>query len=201
MFFACFFLKIGLFFKIETFKKLFFRINFNVFFRMKRHATRMVFAVILTFGICWFPQNIRFFLRGLNYPNLSFWEYNTKFLITFQSTAQVLAYANSCTNPILYGVLSERFRNGLTITVQRLFCCVDKNLLLMKRRKSFSLATTIGKKNSYSTSKVTSPDDIRHHLKDVESSYSTLLQPPPTSTIQTTIYEDSTTNDKNQVLL
>uniref|UniRef100_A0AC34RCP3 G-protein coupled receptors family 1 profile domain-containing protein n=1 Tax=Panagrolaimus sp. JU765 TaxID=591449 RepID=A0AC34RCP3_9BILA len=169
--------------------------------RMKRHATRMVFAVILTFGICWLPQNIRFFLRGLNYPNLSFWEYNTKFLITFQSTAQVLAYANSCTNPILYGVLSERFRNGLKMTVQKVFCCVDKHSLLMKRRHSFSLATTIGRKTSYSTSRMTSPDEIKKQLKEKESSYSMLLQPPSTISYQTTIYTDSSTVDDDQVIL
>uniref|UniRef100_A0A914DYD9 G-protein coupled receptors family 1 profile domain-containing protein n=1 Tax=Acrobeloides nanus TaxID=290746 RepID=A0A914DYD9_9BILA len=76
--------------------------------RMKRHATRMVFIVIITFAICWMPQNIRFFLRGLNYPELSFWEMNTELLFLIQSTAQILAYLNSLLNPILYGLLSER---------------------------------------------------------------------------------------------
>lgn len=70
---------------------------------MKKHATKMVFTVILTFALCWFPQNLRFFLRGLYYPDLTFWEQDTELLLAVQSTAQVLAYANSCVNPILYG--------------------------------------------------------------------------------------------------
>lgn len=61
---------------------------------MKRHATKMVFIVIITFAICWLPQNIRFFLRGWNYPELSFWEMNAELLLLIQSTAQILAYLN-----------------------------------------------------------------------------------------------------------
>lgn len=75
---------------------------------MKRHATKMVFTVILTFGICWLPQNMRFFLRGLAYPDLGFWEENETILLFVQSFAQILAYANSCINPLLYCFLSER---------------------------------------------------------------------------------------------
>lgn len=64
--------------------------------RMKRHATRMVFTVILVFGCCWLPQNMRFFLRGWSYPELGFWEENETILLVAQSFAQILAYANSC---------------------------------------------------------------------------------------------------------
>lgn len=83
----------------------------------------MIFIVILTFGICWLPQNVRFFLRGLNYPHMSFWEKNTKLLLFIQSTAQVIAYANSCVNPILYSALSERFRISLVYAWNQLFTC------------------------------------------------------------------------------
>lgn len=94
---------------------------------MKRHATKIVFIVIITFGVCWFPQNMRFFLRGLNYPNLSFWEESTDLLLYVQTSAQVIAYANSCINPILYGALSERFRNGMWMAYKR-FICRESNL-------------------------------------------------------------------------
>lgn len=87
----------------------------------------MVFVVIITFGVCWFPQNIRFFLRGLNYPQLSFWEQSTDLLLYVQTSAQVIAYANSCINPILYGAFSERFRNGMWLSYQR-FICRKSNL-------------------------------------------------------------------------
>ncbi|KAL3104168.1 hypothetical protein niasHS_002195 [Heterodera schachtii] len=91
--------------------------------KMKRHATRMVFVVILTFGACWLPQNLRFFLQGLNYPEASFWERDEKTLLFVQSIAQTLAYANSCVNPILYGLLSERFRVAFRRTLGRFCCC------------------------------------------------------------------------------
>ncbi|KAI1724494.1 7 transmembrane receptor (rhodopsin family) domain-containing protein [Ditylenchus destructor] len=97
--------------------------------KMKKHATKMVFVVIITFGLCWFPQNMRFFLRGLNYPNMIFWEENVnspELLLLVQSTIQVLAYANSCINPILYGVLSERFRAGVIVAFRRFIYC-DKS--------------------------------------------------------------------------
>lgn len=81
--------------------------------KMKLRATKMVFTVILVFAVCWLPQNMRFFLRGLSYPELSFWEENESVLLIAQSFAQILAYANSSLNPILYSILSERFRKGL----------------------------------------------------------------------------------------
>lgn len=82
--------------------------------KMKQRATRMVFTVILTFGLCWLPQNSRFFFKGLSYPEMSFWEkISPEVFFMLQTIAQVLAYANSCLNPILYGLLSERFREGV----------------------------------------------------------------------------------------
>jgi hypothetical protein len=96
--------------------------------RMKRHATKMVFTVILTFGICWFPQNIRFFFRGLSYPNEGFWEQNETIMLVAQCFAQILAYANSSLNPILYSILSERFRNGLK-HAWRTFCSPSRRSL------------------------------------------------------------------------
>jgi len=165
--------------------------------RMKRHATRMVFVVILTFGICWLPQNVRFFLRGLNYPGLSFWEYNDKLLMTVQATAQVLAYANSCTNPILYGALSERFRTGLVVALQKICCCIDGSQakLRKKYRGSLLLKSPLRRKSSFSTSKVASPvEDLPMRLNEKESS-SEYLRAPSVNSYQTTIYAEPINSD------
>ncbi|CAD5233791.1 unnamed protein product [Bursaphelenchus xylophilus] len=91
--------------------------------RMKRHATKMVFTVIMTFGFCWFPQNFRFFFRGYSYPDMAFWEKIPQLLFIVQTSAQILAYANSCINPILYGVLSERFRMGVQQSWAKVMGC------------------------------------------------------------------------------
>ncbi|CAK5071754.1 unnamed protein product [Meloidogyne enterolobii] len=89
----------------------------------------MVFVVILTFGFCWLPQNFRFFLQGLNYPQASFWEHNEKILLLVQSVVQTMAYANSCVNPILYGLLSERFRIAFRRTISRFLICLCPTLI------------------------------------------------------------------------
>lgn len=105
--------------------------------RMKKHATKMVFTVILTFGFCWFPQNFRFFFRGYSYPDMAFWEQRPQLLFLVQTSAQLLSYANSCVNPILYGVLSERFRLGVQQTWRRLAGCgAGRNVLGVDTYKS-----------------------------------------------------------------
>ncbi|KAI6205152.1 hypothetical protein M3Y94_00760100 [Aphelenchoides besseyi] len=123
--------------------------------KMKRHATKMVLALICIFGALWFPQNLRFFLRALNYPELSFWEHNENLLLFVQSAAQTLAYSNSCINPILYGVLSERFRTVAVRTWSRVLGC-------SKRRSSSDAyyKQTLFTRNLYD-SKACSPDQRR----------------------------------------
>lgn len=90
---------------------------------MKKHATKMVFIFMGSFLFCWFPQNLRFFLRGLNYPHPTFWERDGDLLLVVQSTIQIMAYTNSCLNPILYSAFSERFRIGLRYAWRRFVCC------------------------------------------------------------------------------
>ena len=95
-------------------------------------------AVVFLFAICWLPIHVIMVLRALNlYVNtplaitiqvkynsflLDIWKlvfilafchplYKTAFIL-FKIISHILAYSNSCVNPILYAFLSEPFRRG-----------------------------------------------------------------------------------------
>ncbi|XP_055374801.1 allatostatin-A receptor [Condylostylus longicornis] len=74
--------------------------------RGKRRVTRMVVVVVLAFAICWLPIHIILVLKSLELYN------NSLFAVICQITAHVLAYTNSCVNPILYAFLSDNFRKA-----------------------------------------------------------------------------------------
>ena len=80
--------------------------------RAKKKVTWMVLSIIVTFAICWLPLNLLFFDMGIQYRKHEFGNRRGKPYIIFQLTAQILAYSNSCINPILYAFLSENFRKG-----------------------------------------------------------------------------------------
>ncbi|GAB5574219.1 somatostatin receptor type 3 [Prionailurus iriomotensis] len=72
----------------------------------ERRVTRMVVAVVALFVLCWMPfyvLNIVNVVRPLPEEPAFFGLY---FLVV------ALPYANSCANPILYGFLSYRFKQG-----------------------------------------------------------------------------------------
>ncbi|VDK49047.1 unnamed protein product [Anisakis simplex] len=111
-------------------------------FKLRRRITKLVWVIILTFAICWLPQNVRFALKAFYYPEPIFWETEeSNLFFAIQTSIQFLAYANrldgtddgvrrhvsnsiiiskkisknhyySCVNPILYGAMSERFRDA-----------------------------------------------------------------------------------------
>ncbi|XP_022251908.1 allatostatin-A receptor-like [Limulus polyphemus] len=74
--------------------------------KSKKRVTRMVVVVVLIFAICWCPIQIVLVLKSLDK-----YEHNTS-TIAFQVSSHILAYMNSCVNPILYAFLSENFRKA-----------------------------------------------------------------------------------------
>ncbi|KAK4301746.1 hypothetical protein Pmani_026127 [Petrolisthes manimaculis] len=74
--------------------------------RGKKRVTRMVVIVVVTFIVCWFPIQLVLLLKSLDMYEM------TTFRIITQIAAQVLAYINSCVNPILYAFLSDPFRKA-----------------------------------------------------------------------------------------
>ncbi|KAG5680235.1 hypothetical protein PVAND_009758 [Polypedilum vanderplanki] len=74
--------------------------------RGKKRVTRMIVAVVLAFAACWLPIHIILVLKSINAYH------QTTTLVAFQIISHVLAYTNSCINPILYCFLSENFRKA-----------------------------------------------------------------------------------------
>ncbi|RWS28189.1 allatostatin-A receptor-like protein [Leptotrombidium deliense] len=74
--------------------------------RCKKRVTRLVVVVVVIFAVCWMPIQLVLVLKSFNaYPMRSV-------NIVIQIVGQVLAYMNSCVNPILYAFLSENFRKA-----------------------------------------------------------------------------------------
>uniref|UniRef100_A0AC34PUZ3 G-protein coupled receptors family 1 profile domain-containing protein n=1 Tax=Panagrolaimus sp. JU765 TaxID=591449 RepID=A0AC34PUZ3_9BILA len=97
--------------------------------RAKRKVTRLVLCVVVIWAVCWFPLNLCFFFSGVVYPDTLVMR-GGKPLVIIQIASQVLAYANSCLNPILYALVSDNFRKGFVkiacVAINRLTfgkCC------------------------------------------------------------------------------
>ncbi|CAH2229172.1 jg21604 [Pararge aegeria aegeria] len=72
--------------------------------RGKKKVTRMVVVVVVVFAVCWCPIQIILLVKALQAYNITY------FTVTAQIVSHVLAYMNSCVNPVLYAFLSENFR-------------------------------------------------------------------------------------------
>uniref|UniRef100_A0A1I7SYG0 G_PROTEIN_RECEP_F1_2 domain-containing protein n=1 Tax=Caenorhabditis tropicalis TaxID=1561998 RepID=A0A1I7SYG0_9PELO len=77
----------------------------------KRKVTRLVLCVLITWALCWLPLNVCFFMSGLAYPEPLVISHGV-IMVIVQIASQVLAYTNSCLNPILYALMSQSFREG-----------------------------------------------------------------------------------------
>ncbi|PSN53994.1 Allatostatin-A receptor [Blattella germanica] len=74
--------------------------------RGKKRVTRMVVVVVVIFAVCWFPIQLILVLKSVDKYEIT----NTSVMI--QIISHVLAYMNSCVNPILYAFLSDHFRKA-----------------------------------------------------------------------------------------
>ncbi|XP_026181593.1 somatostatin receptor type 5-like isoform X2 [Mastacembelus armatus] len=85
--------------------------------KSERKVTRMVVIIVLVFAFCWLP----FFIA--NIVNLIYIipENNTTVAVYFFLV--ILTYVNSCANPILYGFLSDNFKQSF----QKVLCFHKSN--------------------------------------------------------------------------
>ncbi|XP_036409214.1 somatostatin receptor type 5-like [Megalops cyprinoides] len=74
--------------------------------RSERKVTRMVVIIVVVFVFCWLP----FFI--INMVNLVCILPENSIMAGFYFFVVILTYANSCANPLLYGFLSDNFKQS-----------------------------------------------------------------------------------------
>lgn len=79
--------------------------------RRTSYASRISMAIIVVFGLCWLPLHVHLLVAYFGYQS------GTKFYQVFRVLCHVLAYSNSCMNPLVYHYVSTDFRQSL-----RAFC-------------------------------------------------------------------------------
>ncbi|XP_077380181.1 somatostatin receptor type 5 [Festucalex cinctus] len=86
--------------------------------RSERKVTRMVVVIVVVFVLCWLP----FFI--INIVNLVVIIPESSATAGIYFFAVILSYANSCANPLLYGFLSDNFKQSFrkVLHAERLCC-------------------------------------------------------------------------------
>ena len=74
--------------------------------KSERKVTRMVVIIVLVFILCWLP----FFVTQI--VNLFYIIPETNVMAAVYFILVILTYVNSCANPVLYGFLSENFKQS-----------------------------------------------------------------------------------------
>ncbi|XP_038127764.1 somatostatin-like receptor F_48D10.1 [Cyprinodon tularosa] len=89
--------------------------------RSERKVTRMVVVIVVVFVLCWLP----FFI--VNMVNLVVIIPESSATAGIYFFAVILSYANSCANPLLYGFLSDNFKQSFrkVLCVKGLRCGVN----------------------------------------------------------------------------
>ncbi len=88
--------------------------------RQKRKTTRMVFIVVLLFGVCWAPIHaLTLYLTwGLN-GSKRYSDQFVNFLFVSQALSMCLCYSNSCVNPFIYAFTTTAFKKHF----KKIFAC------------------------------------------------------------------------------
>lgn len=74
--------------------------------RAKRKVTKMIIIVAALFCLCWLPHHLIILCMWFGYFPLNQTTYVLRIL------SHLVAYTNSCLNPIVYALVSKHFRKG-----------------------------------------------------------------------------------------
>ncbi|CAF1383786.1 unnamed protein product [Adineta ricciae] len=121
--------------------------------KSKRRATRMILAVILTYALCWFFMQ-QLFISNIILSNNTSHHFAT-YIDILTTIANVFAYLNSCTNPILYGFMSKNFRSSFI----DLLCC------------RYSKRNLFGPNESMRTRRALDQNNNKRHSSNCKSDY------------------------------
>lgn len=85
----------------------------------KRRVTKMIVIVAVLFCLCWLPHHLIIMCMWFGYFPLNHTTYVLRIL------SHLVAYTNSCLNPIVYALVSKHFRKGF----RKVFGCVVQKRL------------------------------------------------------------------------
>ncbi|XP_041641899.1 somatostatin-like receptor F_48D10.1 [Cheilinus undulatus] len=110
--------------------------------RSERKVTRMVVVIVVVFVLCWLP----FFIMNMINLVVIIPESSASAGIYFFTV--ILSYANSCANPVLYGFLSENFKQSF------------RHVLCMRSMKCKASGVDDGDPSAPRTEKTTAHDCV-----------------------------------------
>ncbi|KAJ7329666.1 hypothetical protein JRQ81_015840 [Phrynocephalus forsythii] len=87
------------------------------FVKPRGKTLKVILLIIATFFLCWAPYHVIGLLHLLAIPGTEF----SEVLDLWDHISIVLAYANSCMNPLLYVFVGKKFREKARQTVQGVF--------------------------------------------------------------------------------
>ncbi|XP_014262594.1 pyrokinin-1 receptor-like [Cimex lectularius] len=96
--------------------------------RGQNHVIRLLVAVVVAFFICWAPFHAQRLLAVYAYNSASS-NYSTVLLTTYKVLTYIsgiLYYLSTTVNPLLYNIMSNKFRDAFKNTQQQLCCRKDK---------------------------------------------------------------------------
>lgn len=85
-------------------------------------VTQMLIAVVLLFILCWTPFVVDDLLSAFRIVCTSSHSEALKYM---RMAFAIMAYSNSCVNPVVYAFMSQNFRATFTMTTRR--CCKRKD--------------------------------------------------------------------------
>lgn len=121
--------------------------------RSERKVTRMVVIIVVVFVLCWgpfFTANIVNLIKAIPESQTS---------AVFYFTLVILTYVNSCANPVLYGFLSDNFKQSF----QKVLCCHKPNAVVSTDKSGARQNAN----KSITTETITYPDSEPLPLKHV----------------------------------
>jgi len=117
-------------------------------YRTAKQVVKMLVAVVVLFAICWAPYLIDNVLTGFDVlPHA-----RTGAKKHMRTAFHLLAYFNSCINPLVYGFMSRNFRRGFKSALRlsgqqnNFFCCSNKNAMKTSVDK-FSQSSRLSNRN------------------------------------------------------
>ncbi|NP_001127714.1 neuropeptide receptor A16 [Bombyx mori] len=81
--------------------------------RSRRKAAKMLVSVVIMFAVCYFPVHLLSVMRYTIDMG------QTEFITIWALVSHVMCYANSAINPLIYNLMSDKFRREF----RRAFCC------------------------------------------------------------------------------